>query len=84
MSRHSSGWGSSIHRSGTRSFTPVAPYEGDDLAHQALASRFGFRFRHQGTTHAEAVADAARHFAFDQAAVEWRGGVFATRDVEPA
>jgi len=62
----------------------VAPYEGDDLAHQALASRFGFRFKYQGTTHAEAVADAARHFAFDQAAVEWRGGVFATRDVEPA
>ena len=62
----------------------VAPYEGDDLAHQTLASRFGFTFKHQGTTHAEAVADAARHFAFDQAAVEWRGGVFATRDVEPA
>jgi len=31
-----------------------------------------------------AVTGAARHCAFDRAAVEWRGGVFATRDVEPA
>lgn len=62
----------------------VAPYDGDDEAQRDVATHFGYTFRHRGTTWADALADAERHFWFDPPAARWRGGVFVTRDGEPS
>lgn len=59
----------------------AAPYDGDDELQRDLERRFGFTFRHRGTSYPVALEAIERHFA-DPMARTMRGGVFASRNGE--
>lgn len=59
----------------------VAPYEGDDDLQRDLQRRFGFTFRHAGTSYPAALDAVDRHFG-DPISRALRGGVFASRNGE--